>query len=154
MSAAAVVLLLCAQARSSRGANPARAVALAGSTAYAIAMLSYTDNRSSTYLFLYVALPLLLAGTLWLALMLAPERGCRRGSRGSASPRRSRWRAADLAGAWPAVGPHFIATALAHFYPGGGLRAALHRLWHPPPIDPRAPEGIALLDRYVPGARH
>ena len=54
-----------------------------------------------------------------------------------------------LAGAWPQVGTHFNRTAIAHFYPGGGLRAALHRLWHPPAIDPRAPVGIALLDRYV-----
>ena len=41
----------------------------------AIAILSYTDNRSSTYLFLYVALPLLIAATLWLALVLAPASG-------------------------------------------------------------------------------
>jgi hypothetical protein len=54
-----------------------------------------------------------------------------------------------LAGAWPTIGTHFNRTALAHFYPGGGLRAALHRLWHPPPIDPRTPEGTRLLDRYI-----
>src|SRR5262249_29720457 len=29
--------------------------------------------------------------------------------------------------------------------------AAVHRLLHPPPIDPRAPEGARLLARYVPG---
>jgi hypothetical protein len=54
-----------------------------------------------------------------------------------------------LAGAWPQVRTHFNRTALAHFYPGGGLRAALHRLWHAPAFDPRTPVGIALLDRYV-----
>ncbi len=46
---------------------------------------------------------------------------------------------------------NFTQSALAHAYPGGGLRAAIHRLSHPPPIDPRAPEAQALLDRYVPG---
>ncbi len=45
-------------------------MALTGTTAYAIALLSYTDNRSSTYLLPYVALPLLMAGALWLALLL------------------------------------------------------------------------------------
>src|SRR5205807_9968054 len=40
-------------------------------------------------------------------------------------------------------------TALAHFYPGGGLRAALHRLWHAPAFDPRTPVGIPLLDHYM-----
>ena len=50
--------------------SPSTLVALAGTTAYAIALLSYTDNRSSTYLLPYVALPLLIAGALWLALLL------------------------------------------------------------------------------------
>ena len=73
LSAAALVLLARRRAQLTRG-NPARWVALVGSTAYAIAILSYTDNRSSTYLLLYVALPLLIAGTLWLSLILAPHR--------------------------------------------------------------------------------
>ena len=58
-----------------------------------------------------------------------------------------------LAGAWPTLGGHFDRSALAHAYPGGGMRTALHRLWHPPPIDPRSSQGIRLLDRYVPGRR-
>ncbi|HEY2160587.1 MAG TPA: hypothetical protein VGH24_04720, partial [Solirubrobacteraceae bacterium] len=70
VSAAAVVLLAWRRPELAR-ANPARMVALAGSTFYAIAILSYTDNRSSTYLFLFVALPLLIAATLWLSLILA-----------------------------------------------------------------------------------
>ena len=148
VSAAAIVLLTWRRPELAR-ANPARTVALAGSTFYSIAILSYTDNRSSTYIFLYVALPLLVAATLWLALILAPS---------SALP--LRWRMSGLAaalatsvlllaGAWPQIGTHFNRTALAHFYPGGGLRAAIHRLWHAPPIDPRTPVGIRLLDRYV-----
>ena len=152
ISAAALVLLIWRRPALAR-ANPARTVALAGSTFYAIAILSYTDNRSSTYLFLYVALPLLIAATLWLALILAP------GSRVAMRFRRSALVAALavsvllLAGAWPQVRTHFNRTAIAHFYPGGGLRAALHRLWHPPPIDPRTPVGIRLIDQYMPSRR-
>lgn len=152
LSAAAVVLLARRRPPLARG-NPALWVALAGSTAYAIAILSYTDNRSSTYLLVYVALPLLIAGTLWLSLILAPL------SRLPAAVRLSGLGSALavavvlVAGAWPAIGSHFNRTALAHFYPGGGFRAAIHRLWHPPAIDPRAPVGIRLLDRYSPAHR-
>jgi hypothetical protein len=152
LSAAAVVLL-CARRPEIARANPARTVALAGSTVYAIAILAYTDNRSSTYLFLYVALPLLIAGTLWLALMLAPESRLPARLRAGGLAVALAIGVLLLAGAWPAVGTHFNRTALAHFYPGGGLRAALHRLRHPPAIDPRTPVGIQLLDRYVPGRK-
>jgi hypothetical protein len=152
ISAAAIVLLLWRRPGLAR-VQPARIVALAGSTTYAIAILSYTDNRSSTYLFLYVTLPLLLAGTLWLSLILAPA---------SALPSRIRLGGLIaalaiavllLAGAWPSIGTHFDRTALAHFYPGGGFRRALNRLWHPPAIDPLAPGGIRLVDRYMSSPR-
>jgi hypothetical protein len=150
---AAALVLLCRQRPDLARASPVRTVALAGSTVYSIAVLAYTDNRSSTYLFLYVALPLLIAATLWLALILAP------GSSLSGAVRLSSLAAALaiavllLAGAWPAIGTHFNRSALAHFYPGGGLRSAINRLWHPPAIDPRAPVGVRLLDRYVRGRK-
>lgn len=152
ISAAAVLLLVRRRPELAR-AQPARFLAIAGSTAYAIAVLSYTDNRSSTYLFLYVALPLLLAATLWLAVVLAPD------SRVGEAARRGVLAAALavavllLAGAWPTVGAHFDRSALGHLHPGGGFRVALQRLWHAPPIDPRTPTGIALLDRYAPARR-
>lgn len=152
VSAAAIVLLLVRRPELAR-ARPTRLVALAGSTAYAIAALTYTDNRSSTYLLLYVALPPLMAGTLWLSLMLD-----RRTSLSLALRRGALTAALSVvvllwAGAWPTIGGHFSRTALAHAYPGGGMGAALTRLWHPPPIDPRTPVGIALLDRYAPARR-
>ena len=54
--------------------------------------------------------------------------------------------------AWPSIGPRVPRTALAHVVPGGeSLGEALDRLWHPPPMAPRAPGGEALLDRYIPG---
>jgi hypothetical protein len=152
ISAAAIVLLIWRRPELARR-NPVLVVALAGSTAYAIALLSYTDNRSSTYLFLYVAVPLLMAGVLWLSLA--------RDHAPSISPalRRSVLASALaiavllFAGAWPAIGRHFSRSVLARAYSGGGLGARLTRLWHPPPIDRRALAGIELLDRYMP-ARH
>jgi hypothetical protein len=146
---AAAVVLLCRRRPELARSSPARTVALAGSTLYAIAILSYTDNRSSTYLFLYVALPLLIAATLWLALVLAPASGLAPRLRLSSLTAALAISVLLLAGAWPQVATHFNRTALAHFYPGGGLRAALHRLWHAPPFDPRTPVGIRLLDSYV-----
>jgi hypothetical protein len=56
-----------------------------------------------------------------------------------------------VSGAWPYSG--FSWSALAHAYPRGGLRAALHRLWHPPAIDPRSVEGVELVRRHIPGRR-
>ena len=39
--------------------------------------------------------------------------------------------------------------------PGGdSLGAALDRLWHPPALNPRAPEGERLLARYMPDEDH
>lgn len=151
-SLAGIVLLARLRPALAR-AQPLLLVALAGSTAYSIALLSYTDNRSSTYLFLYVALPLLLTGALWLALVLAP------GSRVRLSVRRAALACGLavsvllVAGAWPSISSRASWSALDHAYPGGGLRAALHRLWHPPAIDPRSDAGVLLARRYLPGRR-
>jgi hypothetical protein len=151
-SAAALVLLMLRRPELAR-TEPRRLVALAGCTAYAIATLSYTDNRSSTYLLLYVALPLLMAGTLWLAFLLDPRTGLSFGLRRGGLTAALSVVVLLWAGAWPSIATNFSRTALAHAHPGGGLGAALSRLWHPPPIDPRAPVGIRLLDRYAPGQR-
>ncbi len=152
VSAAALILLVLRKPTLAR-ADPPVLVGLAGSTAYSIALLSYTDNRSSTYLLLYVALPLVIAATLWLALILAPASRLPRIVRRSALASALTIVVLLLSAAWPTIGGHFSRTALARAYPNGGLTSALHRLWHPPPIDPRAPVAIALLDRYMPGRR-
>jgi hypothetical protein len=149
-ASAAAALLLVRRAGAAARRAPAALIAIAGATAYAIGLLSYTDNRSSTYLLPYIALPLVVAATLWLTLLLraAPESsGVRRGAIAFAAA----LAAVLISAAWPSIGPNFSDSALAHAHPGGGLRAAVHRLWHPPPIDPRAPAGVQLLDRYVPG---
>jgi hypothetical protein len=149
--AATVLLLRRAPALARR--EPVTLVALSGTSAYAIALLSYSDNRSSTYLLPYVALPTLLAGALWLTLLLRshPDPGSpiRLGGLAFALS----VAAIMLAAGWPGVDTNFANTALARAYPGGGLRSALTRLWRPPPIDPRAPGGEALLDRYAPAQR-
>lgn len=149
-ASAAAALLLVRRAPGVARQAPAALIAVAGSSAYAIGLLSYTDNRSSTYLLPYIALPLVVAAGLWLSLLVrggsAPP-AVRRGAFAGAAA----LAALLVSAAWPSIGPNFSNTALAHAYPGGGLRAAVHRLWHPPPIDPRAVEAVRLLDRYVPG---
>ena len=148
-ASAAAVLLLVRRAPAAARRSPAVLIAIVGASAYAIGLLSYTDNRSSTYLLPYVALPLVMAAALWLTLLLrdtaAPA--LRRGGIVFAAA----LAALIVSAAWPSIGANFSNSALAHAYPGGGLRAAVHRLWHPPPIDPRAVPAVALLNRYVPG---
>ena len=150
-SAAALVLLLVRAPGLARRRRKIL-VALSGVTAYAIASFSYIDNRSSTYLLLYVGLPALMAATLWLQLVLdSPEVP-------QLWQRAAVWltlpiAAVMVAAAWPTVGSEFSQSALAHSYPSGGLSTALHRLWHPPPIDPRAPAATRLVRHYLTGDR-
>jgi hypothetical protein len=151
LTSAAAVVLLVRRRPEIAARERTTLIALGGMTAYALAMFSYTDNRSSTYLLLYVSLPALLIGALWLGLLLRlrPARGTSRGAVAFALS----VAVLMVAAAWPSIGGHFSDSALAHTYPAGGLRAALHQLWHPPPLDPRAPEGERLLNRYAPGRR-
>ncbi len=150
LASGAALVLLIRRAPALARREPVSVVAIAGTTAYAIALLSYSDNRSSTYLLGYVGLPTLLAAAVWLGLLLRahPDR---------AAPSRLGALAFSLAvaaimvgAAWPRVHTDFSDTALAHVR---GLGASLTRLWHPPPIDPRAPGGQALLRRYAPARR-
>ena len=151
-SAAALVLLVRRAPQIARR-EPIALVALAGTTAYEIALLSYVDNRSSTYLLAYVALPLVIAGAIWLALALRPGGDLTNVVRHGGLAVAISVAVVVIASAWPSIDRNFSESALAHAYPGGGLRAAVHRLWHPPPIDPRAPEGVRLLNRYAPGRK-
>jgi hypothetical protein len=152
VSAAAIVLLLT-RVPALVARERTRLIAVAGTTAYAIAAFSYSDNRSSTYLLLYASLPILLTIVLWLQVLLASTGEASRTLRLSGLALALSVAAVMLSAAWPSIGSRFSQSALAHAYPGGGLRAALHRLWHAPPIDPRAPEGERLLARYMPGTR-
>jgi hypothetical protein len=148
-SAAAVVLLVVRRSGLVRQHWTAL-VALAGITAYGIALFSYASNRSATGLLPYITLPALLAGALWVRVLLrSPARAVRLASLAFTLA----VAVLVVAAAWSSTGDRFSRSALAHAYPGGGLRAALERLWNPPPIDPRAPEGERLLTRYMPEER-
>ncbi|MEK6250813.1 MAG: hypothetical protein AABM43_02510 [Actinomycetota bacterium] len=129
-------------------------VALTGTTAYGAVLFTYFVNRSSTDILPYVSFPAVLIGTLWLALLL-------RGSLTQARQVRLGGLAfglsvaiLTLAVAWSAIGARFPDTPLARAAAGyESLSSAFHRLWHPPPIDPRAPAGERLVDRYLPRER-
>lgn len=153
LASAAAIVLLVRRAPEVVRRERIGAVALTGMTAYSIAVFSYTDNRSSTYLLCYTGLPLLLAGTLWLSLILRAPQGVSRAARAGALAFGLAVAVVMVAAAWPAAGGRFSRSVLAHTRPGGGLGAALRRLWHPPPIDPRAPDGTRLVARYIPGKR-
>lgn len=127
--------------------------ALCGLTAYGAILFSYFVDRSADHILPYVCLPALLAGTLWLSLLL----------RGGLTPVR-RVRLGGLAFAlglcvlltsvaWSSIGARFERSALGHVLPGGdSARLALHRLWHEPPLDPRAAQGVQLVTRFMPGS--
>jgi hypothetical protein len=151
-SAAAVVMVIRRRPEVA-ARHAALLVALAGLTAYGIALFSYTENRSSTYLLPYVTLPALLAGVLWVTLLVRSPAAAPRALRLGGLAFALALALVMLLSALP-VGDRFSRSALAHARPGGGLHAALARLWHPPPIDPRAPAGEQLLDRYMPGQSH
>ena len=99
------------------------------------------------------ALVALLAATLWLSLVR------RSGEVGSGAQRGALAFALAVAvlalsAAWSGVTDRFPRTALAHAVPGGrSFRDAVDRLWNPPPLLPRSPAGVALLDRHMPGER-
>lgn len=150
-SAAGVALLVARSPRAARQ-DPAALVALAGLSAYAIVLIGYTDDRSSTYLLPYVALPTVLAAVLWLARLHGSQTASAF-ARAGATVFAVAVAALMVGAAWPDVRVNFPNTALAHARPGGGLRHALVRLWHPPPIDPRTPVGERLLARYAPATR-
>jgi hypothetical protein len=125
-------------------------VAIAGVTVYGAALLSYYVDRSQDHILVYVALPAVLTGVLWLGLLLRS---------GVPAPVRTAGLAFALAVAalvvavaWSSVGDRLPRSLLAHALPGGSsLRGALARLWHPPPLAPAAPAGARALIRHVPG---
>lgn len=127
-------------------------VALAGSTAYGIALFSYLVNRSADHIIPYVSLPVLIAAVIWIALLLRhPELT-------SGLVRRASLALAGgvatllVAIAWSGAGQHLSESAIAYLPPGGkSMRAAVDRLEDPPDLSPGASEAEELLDGYWPG---
>ena len=113
-------------------------LALGGTSAYGIVLFYYFVDRSAVHVLVYVCLPLLMVGTIWLGAHPAA----------AATPCRAAFLAGTLAFAlavtallvavaWSSIGPGFERSALAHAPPGGrGLRDALDRLWDFPPVSP------------------
>jgi hypothetical protein len=154
-TSAAAFVLLVRRRRDIAERERTTLVALCGTTAYGIALFTYFVDRSPDHVLPYVSLPALLAGTLWLSLLL------RRGVVESRSARLGGLAFSLslaimlLSVAWSSIGARFDQSALAHVIPGGeSLRGALHRLWHPPPLDLLAPAGERLVETYMPNQHH
>jgi hypothetical protein len=152
LASAAAIVLLALREREFAGRERVAMVAVAGLTAYGIASYTYYNNRSSYLILAAVALPALLAGAVWLSLVLRSGQ--------VVSPRARRGALAFgcslaillAAVAWSSVEHRYPQSALAHAFPGGkSLRTAVERLWDLPPLSPAAPEGEVLLDRHMPG---
>jgi hypothetical protein len=152
LAAAVALPVLVRRERALAARYAPAAVALGGLTGFAVVLMSYTDNRSSTYLLGYITLPLLMTATLWLSLLLRSVRASLAARTGALSFGLA-LAAALLAVAWPQIGGHFSRSVLAKAYPGSSLSAAVHRLVHLPPVDPRATAGQRLLARYMPGRK-
>lgn len=151
-ASAAACVLLAHRRREIVEREPAALAALVGTTAYGIALFTYFVNRSPDDILPYVSFPAILAGTLWLSLLLrgalVESRSVRLGGLAFALS----LAVLLLATAWSSIGARFPRTPLALAAPAGdSLSGAMDRLWNPPAIDSRAPQGELLLDRYMPG---
>ena len=123
-------------------------VALAGMTAYGIALFSYFVDRSLTHILLYVGLPALLMCALWLGVLLRTQAPLGRVALGFGLA----VAVLLVSVAWSAIGERFPRSALAQAAPGGeSFRGSLKRLWHPPPMDARSTAGERQLARHMPG---
>jgi hypothetical protein len=129
-------------------------IAITGVTAYGAALMSYYVDRSLDHILIYVALPAVLTGALWLALLLRSGTAVGQVARTAGLAVALALAVLVVAVAWSSIGDRFPRSALAHAVPGGSsLRGALERLWHPPPLSPIAPAGEHALKRCMPGER-
>lgn len=150
-SAVGVVLLAVRRSELIERERPA-ITALAGTTAYGIALFTYFDNRSAADILPYVCFPAIVLGALWLSLLMRGSLTDSRRVRLGGLAFTLAVSLLVLATAWSTVAERFPRTPLGYAVPGGeSLGGAMSRLWGPPPIDRRAPIGQLLLDRYMPG---
>jgi hypothetical protein len=130
-------------------------VALCGVTAYGIILFSYFVDRSGDHILPYVSLPALLAGALWLSLLLRRPLGAPRSARVAGLAFALSVAILLTSVAWSSVGERFSRSALGHLVPGGdSLAGALRHLWHLPPLDSRTPRAERLVARFMPRGPH
>jgi hypothetical protein len=126
-------------------------VAIAGTTAWGVALLSYLVNRSTDHIIRYVSLPAVVLGVLWLTLVGREAVGVPAPTRRAALAIGLGVSTLLVAVAWLSVDTRFSQSALAHTLPGGpSLSAGFDRVWDPPPLRPQAPTGEALLREHLP----
>jgi hypothetical protein len=154
LASAAALVLLVRRRRTLAERERTTLVAIAGTTAFGVFQFSYFVDRSAPHVLPYVCLPLLLAGTLWLALLLDRRAELAPAVVPGALAISSALAVLLVAGAWDSAGARVGHTALAHVVPGGdGPVEAVDRLVHFPALAPAALAGERMLDRYLPGER-
>ena len=127
-------------------------IAIAGTTAYGVALFSYIVNRSADHIIPYVCLPAIALGALWLELLGRPRLGVPTAGVRAAFGIALSLSTLLVAVAWSSVDTRYEQSMLAHVVPGGpSLTAALDDLRDPPPLRPEAAEGELLLAQHVPG---
>jgi hypothetical protein len=154
LASAAALVVLALRKPDILSGEPVLFTALVGTTAYGTLFFMYLVDRSTDHVVLYVSLPALLTGTMWLHIALrARERLPRRVPAAALALAMSVALALVSAG-WSSISDRFGHTALAYALPGiKSARDALERLGDFPPIDPRAPEAQRLLERHMPAER-
>lgn len=155
LASTAAIILLIRRAREIAGGEPALLIAIAGSTAYGVALFSYFVNRSADHILPYICLPAIMVGGLWLSLLIRSPASISLRLRRSGLAFALATATLLVSVAWSSVDTRFPQSALAIAPPGGqSLRFSLDRLWHPPDLSPGASEGVRLLERYMPGEDH
>lgn len=130
----------------------AMVLAIAGSTAWGIALFSYLVNRSADHIVAYVSLPAVLVIVLWLWMLLREREAVPLGVRVGALALSLAVSALTIGIAWSSASVHLPQSAVAYALPGGkSLGAAIDRLADFPPIRAGAPEAEALLEAEMPG---
>jgi hypothetical protein len=150
-SAAALVLLVLRRPELARE-HGLTLLAVAGTTGYGIALLNYFVDRSAPHVLPYVSMPLLLAGALWLALVLRLRTGLPAGAVRGAVAFACGVAVLLVSVGWSTAGSRLEDSALVHLVPGGASTAdALDRLAHFPPVNPDSVAGERALERLLPG---
>ncbi|MGB0120796.1 MAG: hypothetical protein WBP55_07590 [Solirubrobacterales bacterium] len=126
-------------------------VAIAGLTAYGIALFSYYDNRSLDHVVPYISLPALLVATIWLSFLIDARTGVRPVLRRYAVGLAAAAAVLMVAVAWPAAGTRYSDSLLAYAIPGGNtsLSEGFDRLWNMPPVAAGSDEGQRLVEKHM-----